>query len=258
MRGRASRGGVGISYLALNVDACMSSNVIPLATAAVLGFLHALDVDHMLAVTAFVSRTPKLGTAIRFGFRWGLGHSIAVLAAGGVLLVTGLHWGARWERVAEGAVGLMLVGIGLWSMRSTRNLHVHLPAEHGDHAHLHTHPDGTIGHGHTHHPKPSQLPHAHEAQGVSLVGLLHGLAGTTAAVALLPVTLIGETSLGFAYLIVFGIGVTGAMTLFAGVTAVAIGRVSSSSVETGRRVSRAVGGAGVVVGIWWLWRAISP
>jgi len=258
MRGRASRGGVGISYLALNVDACMSSTLIPLATAAVLGFLHALDVDHMLAVTAFVSRKPTLPTAIRFGFRWGLGHSLAVLAAGGVILSTGLRWGARWDRLAEGSVGLMLVGIGLWSMRSTRNLHVHLPAEHGDHAHLHTHPDGTVGHGHHRHPKPPSSPHTHAAKGMTLVGMLHGLAGTTAAVALLPVTLLDQASLGFAYLIVFGIGVTGSMTLFAAVAATAIGRASANSVETGRRVSRMVGAAGMIVGLWWLWKAVAP
>ncbi len=236
----------------------MSSTLILLATAAVLGFLHALDVDHMLAVTAFVSRRPALRTAIQFGFRWGLGHSLAVLAAGGVILITGLRWGAHWDRVAEGGVGLMLVGIGLWSMRSTRNLHVHLPAEHGDHAHLHTHPKGTGGHDHHHHSNPSSSSHAHEAGGVTLVGMLHGLAGTTAAVALLPVTLIDRTSLGFAYLIVFGIGVTGSMTLFAAVVAKAIGRVSDPSVETGRRVSRMVGVAGIVVGLWWLWKAASP
>jgi hypothetical protein len=88
--------------------------------------------------------------------------------------------------------------------------------------------------------------------------MLHGLAGTTAAVALLPVTLLERTSLGFAYLIVFGIGVTGSMTLFAAVAATAIGRASANSVETGRRVSRMVGVAGMIVGLWWLWKAVAP
>jgi ABC-type nickel/cobalt efflux system permease component RcnA len=237
--------------------------LIALATACVLGFIHALEVDHMLAVTAFVSRRPTIGTAARFGLRWGIGHSIAVLAVGGVLLASGLRWSERYDQIGEAVVGLMLIAIGLWSLRSTRNLHVHLPSEHGNHAHLHTHRSGATVHRHPHQHVPANPhpgDHQHLAPGsrhLTLVGMIHGLAGTSAVVALVPVTLMDRVTIGVGYLLAFGLGVTLAMTIFAAVTALAIRQASGRSLAWSRRVSIAVGGAGVLVGGWWVWSAVS-
>jgi hypothetical protein len=91
---------------------------------------------------------------------------------------------------------------------------------------------------------------------MTLVGLAHGLAGTSAVVALVPVTMVGRATVGVGYLIAFGIGVTAAMTLFALGAAVAVRKASVQSLGLGRRVSTGVGWAGVLVGIWWIVRAI--
>lgn len=238
------------------------TELVTLATAAVLGFLHALEIDHMMAVTAFVSRRPALATAARFGLRWGIGHSVAVLAAGGVLLATGLRWPDRWDQFGEAAVGAMLIGIGLWSLRATRNLHVHAAPGHGDHVHVHTH--GAKGRnggqaeagptGHTH-GGPHQHHHQH-GHGITLVGLMHGLAGTSAVVALVPVTLMDRWSVGAGYLLAFGLGTTVAMTLFALVTALAMRQAADRSLALGRHVSVAVAIGGVGVGMWWILKAV--
>jgi ABC-type nickel/cobalt efflux system permease component RcnA len=224
------------------------SDLVTLLTAVVLGFIHALEVDHMVAVTAFVSRRPALAVAARFGFRWGLGHTLAVLAAGTVLLVTGLRWSERYERLAETLVGLMLVGVGLWAIRATRNLHLHPPAEHGDHAHLHMHRGASARHSHSH----DQAQTRRHAHGVTLVGLLHGLAGTSGVVALVPVTLMDRIALGFWYLLAFGVGVMAAMTLFALAAAMALRHAAERSVRWGHRLSLGAGLAGVAVGVWWI------
>jgi ABC-type nickel/cobalt efflux system permease component RcnA len=253
-------GGGHITSLS-KVERHSMAHLVTLSTACVLGFIHALEVDHMLAVTAFVSRRPTLATAARFGLRWGVGHSLAVLAAGGILLATGVRWGERYDRVGEAVVGLMLIAIGVWSLRSTRNLHVHLPAEHGDHAHLHTHHHGAEHHDHPHanphHPHPHQppAPSTRHSAPITFVGLIHGLAGTSAVVALVPVTLVDRALVGLAYLVAFGLGVTLAMTLFATVTAVAIHHASARSLAWGRHVSLAIGGAGILIGAWWIWSA---
>lgn len=224
------------------------TELVALATACVLGFLHALEVDHMLAVTTFVSRRPTLATAARFGFRWGVGHSLAVLAAGGVLLATGLRWSERYDQWGEAAVGALLIALGAWALRSSRNLHVHPPAEHGDHLHLHTHPGG-VPHGHHH-------SHPHTGHGITLVGLAHGLAGTSAVVALVPVTLVDRVTVGVGYLLAFGFGVTAAMTLFAAVSALAMKQAAERSLALGRRITALVGVAGMLTGGFWIWRAI--
>jgi ABC-type nickel/cobalt efflux system permease component RcnA len=235
------------------------TDLVTLTTACVLGFLHALEIDHMLAVTAFVSRRPTFATAARFGFRWGVGHSVAVLAAGALLLASGLRWSARYDRFGEAAVGLMLVGIGLWSLRSSRNLHVHPPAEHGDHLHVHTHRAPSSEHHHPH-DRPSPGSHHHHevrGHGITLVGLMHGLAGTSAVVALVPVTMVDRLAVGIGYLLAFGAGVTMAMTMFAALSAMAVKQAAGRSMALGRRISGIVGWAGILTGAVWIWRALT-
>jgi len=243
----------------------MPATFLPLLTALMLGFLHALEVDHMIAVTTFVTGRPALRSAARFGFRWGIGHSAAVILFGGLLLVTGVQWPDRYDALGEGLVGAMLVGLGLWALRSGRVLHLHPPEQHGDHAHLHAHGRAHVDHDHLHqHSRREEHVHHdghdhrhHHGHGVTLVGLLHGLAGSSAVVALLPVTLIGRLDVGFAYLLVFGVGVTAGMVCYALVAAFAIRRAAARSVSLGRRLTQVIGGAGVAVGMWWVWGAVA-
>lgn len=232
----------------------MSSDAIILGTAGMLGALHALEVDHMLAVTTFVSRRPTLASATNFGLRWGLGHSIAVLAAGGVLLATGVRWPTQFDDWGEALVGLMLTGLGLWALASARKLHLHSVEEHGDHAHLHLH--AQRGPHHHPHDRSGNTPEQHEHGGITLVGLLHGLAGTTGVVALVPVTMMDRLALGLGYLAFFGLGVTLAMTVFALVAASAMRRISHQSLRWGRRLVGAIGICGIVVGAGWMARAL--
>jgi len=213
-----------------------------LGTAGVLGFLHALEIDHMLAVTTFVTQRPRLAAAAGFGARWGLGHSIAVLLAGGVLLAAGVKLPTRFDAIGEAAVGVMLLGLGVWAWISAGRLHLHTPEEHGGHAHMHHHQ-----------PRQTHAPdHEH---GITLVGLVHGLAGTSAVVALVPVTLLASLPVGLGYLVMFGVGVTAAMTLFAVAAAYAMRHAAERSLVWGRRAARTVGVLGVVVGMWWVLRA---
>jgi ABC-type nickel/cobalt efflux system permease component RcnA len=236
--------------------------LVVLGTACVLGFLHALEIDHMLAVTTFVTRRPKLAVAAGFGARWGLGHSLAVLLAGGLLLATGLKLPTRYDALGEAAVGLMLIGLGVWAWVSAARLHLHTPEEHGGHAHVHAHHDTAHAHHeaahhhHHHHEHPHGHAHAgHEHGGITLVGLMHGLAGTSAVVALVPVTLLESLSVGLGYLVMFGVGVTAAMTLFAMAAAYAMHQAAERSLVWGRRAARLVGVAGILVGAWWVLRA---
>jgi len=223
-----------------------------LTTAAMLGFLHALEIDHMLAVSTFVSRRPAVPVAARFGARWGIGHSVAVLAAGGILLALGVRWPERWDAWGEAAVGAMLLGLGIWAIASARRLHLHSAHRHGGHAHLHVH----AGQPHHDHAHTDGAAGGHSHGGITLVGFLHGLAGTSGAIALVPVTLMDDVRSGLGYLTAFGIGVTAAMTIFAMAAAFAMQRTHQRSLIWGRRVAMLVGVAGVMTGGFWMVRAI--
>jgi ABC-type nickel/cobalt efflux system permease component RcnA len=240
----------------------MSVAALALATAAMLGFLHALEVDHMIAVTSFVSTRPALRTAAVFGIRWGLGHSLSVFLAGGVLVITGLRWPSRFDEFGEIAVGVMLIGLGAWAIRASRKLHLHPAEEHGDHVHLHAHGGSVAVHEHPHHPHHAHAPapearHAHHhGHGITLVGMLHGLSGTSAVVALVPVTLMSSALLGLGYLVAFGVGVTAGMTVYAVVAAGAMRTAAEHSLLWGRRIAVGVGIAGIGVGLWWVGTAL--
>ena len=247
--------------------------LIALGTAFVLGALHALEVDHMVAVTAFVADRPALARAAAFGARWGAGHGLAVLAAGGVLLASGLRWPERFDAWGEAAVGLMLLTVGLWAFRRARKLHVHSVEEHGGHGHMHAHGGGDAHqHGHgagmggegtsreprtgDREPHPAaRAPHRH-GRGITAVGLVHGLAGSSAAVALVPVTLMDRPLAGVLYLASFGVGTMVAMGGFAVAAAGAMRGAGARSVAWARRMGALSGVGAMAVGVWWTVRAL--
>lgn len=220
-------------------------------TALALGAAHALEVDHMVAVSAFIGNRPRLGSAVSFGLRWGLGHSLVVLLAGGVLVITGVGMPESLGAWAELGVGIMLVALGVWAVRAARRLHLHRPHDHGGHAHLHAHSPGGHPHQHSHsHADPAKR-HRHLS---TLVGAIHGLAGTAPVVALIPVTVMPHRWAAIGYLAAFGVGTVGAMSLYAALAAVAATR-TSSSVGLARSVALATALASFGVGIWWIVRA---
>jgi hypothetical protein len=219
----------------------------------------------MVAVTAFVGGNPRLGPAASFGIRWGFGHALAVLVAGTVLAWSRLTIPVSVQHWAEAAVGLALIGVGLWAWSNARRLHLHDPQHHGGHAHLHTHLAGAELHEHLH--ASSESAHSHPGQPRShgpadprhahistLVGAVHGLSGTAPVVALIPVTLMPSFAAAVGYLLAFGIGTTASMGVYAALAALAMSR-AGTSVKLARIVAYATAAASLVVGVWWLVRS---
>jgi len=205
--------------------------LLPLLTALTAGFAHALEPDHMAAVTTFVSRRPDPAAAMRFGVRWGAGHSAAILVVGGVLVLLDLHLPEGLARGLEFGVGAMLVGLGAWLLWGL--LHAR--------AHGHTHEDG---HDHT-----------HDRHGATWVGILHGMAGTAPLVALLPVVLSPSPALALGYLALFGVGTVLAMGLYAMITGLVFRHAGRRfpSLASGMRLATALGSA--LIGVVWMWNA---
>lgn len=231
----------------------MSEVLAAYAAAFALGAAHALEVDHMVAVTAFVGHRhhPRMAAATMFGVRWGLGHALVVFIVGGLLAGSNIRVPDGADEWAELLVGAMLVALGIWALRSTRRLHVHEPEHHGGHAHLHSHP--LQDHPHDHGRADSARRHRHLS---TLVGAVHGLAGTAPVVALIPVTLFSQTWTAIGYLAAFGVGTVLAMGLYATFAALAARR-AGTSLKMARRVAQLTGIASVLVGVWWVVRASS-
>lgn len=168
-------------------------HVLAPATALMFGFAHALEPDHMAAVTTFVSRRPKPLEAIGFGIRWGVGHSAAILIAGCVLVAINVQLPELLARGLEFGVGAMLLGLGAWLLWSVMHERAHRVAEgesHGAHPHHHHH-------------------------GSLWVGMAHGLSGTAPLIAAIASSSSGSVANAFVVLLLFGVGTTVAMALYA-------------------------------------------
>ncbi len=219
-------------------------------TAFALGIAHALEVDHMVAVSAFIGNRPNLRSAVSFGVLWGMGHSLVVLIVGGALILSGISVPQSVTGWAELGVGVMLVLLGVWAAWASRRLHVHAPHDHGGHAHLHTH--APKQHPHSHGRRDPARRHRHLS---TVVGAIHGLAGTAPVVALVPVTFMPTKWGALGYLAAFGLGTVLAMGTYSALAAVAAARAASST-TLARAVAVGTAAASLAVGTWWIVRAM--
>jgi len=224
------------------------------------GMQHATEADHLAAVATLVAREKQLRAAIRQGVFWGFGHTLTLLLFGGAVMVIGIALSDRWTHALEGAVGVMLIVLGADLVRRLMRDRVHF--------HVHMHEGDALGasaHFHAHSHKGENIPHdvaqhRHEHRSIPvravLVGMVHGLAGSSALV-LLTLEQIKSPWLGLIYVVLFGIGSMIGMGLLSAVVAVPLRFSAQRLTKWYRAVNMAVAlfsiGLGLhVVGQQWL------
>jgi sulfite exporter TauE/SafE len=165
----------------------------------VLGLRHALDTDHLAAVSTVLAERPSWRASGLVGLSWGLGHTAVLLLVGAAVLVLRVPIPHPVAMAAEGIVGLMLIALGgllgLKLLRERWHLHQH-DHDGTQHVHLHSHAR-SLDHGHAHWWRDSVRP--------LCIGMAHGLAGS-AAVLLLVVASAETVIEGLIYIAVFGAG----------------------------------------------------
>ena len=169
----------------------------------VIGLRHALDADHLAAVSAIVTDRKSLWTSSIVGGLWGVGHTMSLLFVGSAVIFLKVGISESVEAYLEAAVGAMLVLLGLNVLRK-------LLAAERIHAHEHSH-EGHI-HAHIHVHEPGETPAAHHGFSPRsvIVGMVHGLAGS-AGLMLLVLPTIELPSLALLFILIFGIGSIGGM-----------------------------------------------
>lgn len=184
-----------------------------------LGLQHALEADHIAAVASITADKKGVRNIVRHGAVWGLGHALVLGAFGGAVYALELALSERLASGLEFAVGIMMVLLGI------RLIYVLVR----DRIHFHTHRHGGAAHFHAHshagdvqEHAQSRHAHAHRAGGWQsslTVGMMHGLAGSAALVALAASTA-PSVPLGVAFMVLFGIGSIAGMAIFSAVIAV--------------------------------------
>ncbi|MEP0985106.1 urease accessory protein [Ekhidna sp.] len=144
--------------------------------AVVVGFNHAFEADHVLAVGNIANRRTSFLEAMRDGLLWGLGHTSTILVVGCVIILGKLTLNIGSFEYLEMVVGVTLVGLGFFRIRKSRKAH----PEKGKKI-----------------PLNSKLAYS--------IGLLHGLAGS-GAVVLIAMSEIESSSMSIIYMLLFGAG----------------------------------------------------
>ena len=94
-----------------------------------LGMQHALEADHIAAVSSIAARRSHVGDIVKHGLTWGLGHTLTLFVFAGAAILLGHAIPESIARPIETAVGIMLVGLGahvLWRLWRDR-VHFHQP-----------------------------------------------------------------------------------------------------------------------------------
>lgn len=190
-----------------------------------LGMLHALDADHIAAVSALSARSPRLRTCLAFSIRWGAGHALMLGLLALAVIYFDLKLPAAFSNLAEQLVAAVLIAIGLLTLLALRGRRLRLS--------LHRHANRPP---HLHWRYADELTAAtpHHNHQPLWIGMLHGAAGAAPLLAMLPLALSQRPGLALVYIAVFGLSVTLAMALFGG----ALGMTLQHLAQRGGRVLR--------------------
>jgi nickel/cobalt exporter len=170
-----------------------------------LGLFHALDADHIMAVSSLASSDEQIryrrSVKQMMGFcaRWAIGHASVLIALAGLFIFAQIELPPEVGQLAERLIGLLLIFLGGWILWNLSQQKLSLKT--------HKHDDIT----HIHLTQPGKKHQNHQPV---LVGITHGLAGSAPVLALIPALESNSAWLGFFYVIVFSLGVLTTMLVF--------------------------------------------
>ena len=215
-----------------------------------IGMSHALETDHLAAIsTLFDSRDGRRRLARR-GAVWGIGHSLSLLVVSIAVIILGLSVSQSVEAGLEFAVGVMITALGvrtLWRLRKKKiHLHAH---DHGRkrHVHFHSHSTDTEAHDESLHSHAHRAPATSGTGLVLSIGLLHGLAGS-AAFMILMLSTVDSPAQALGYLAFFSAGTIAGMGALTAVLGLPLGRINRVGGWLSTATMATIGLAAVAVG----------
>ena len=170
-----------------------------------LGLLHALDADHIMAISSMASgqNSGQSNWSIRrmvgFCVRWAMGHGTVLIALAVLFIFAKFELPAFVPLLAEKLIGILLIGLGCWILWTLGNHKITLETHSHDHITQ------------THLAQPGKK---HSNHSPVLVGITHGLAGSAPVLAIIPALETDNAWFGLCYVILFSLGVLTTMLVF--------------------------------------------
>ncbi|ASS74857.1 urease accessory protein UreH [Tumebacillus algifaecis] len=216
-----------------------------LAFGFLLGMKHAIEPDHVIAVSTIASQSKKLWRASLAGVFWGIGHTATLFVVGLLLMLVKNEIPETLAMSLEFCVGIMLVYLGLNALFKFGKKKVH--------AHTHVHGDEEHNHFHAH---QHMATHDHQHPRISylksvVIGFIHGLAGS-AAMMLLTLETVDSIWQAMSFILVFGLGTVLSMLLFTSVISIPF-IASQSKPRFHTLLIRVTGGVSTVFGVYYMY-----
>ena len=207
-------------------------------TGILAGFIHVVSgADHLIAMAPSAITSPKI--AIRNSISWGVGHSSGVvLLAVLAIFIKDIASLNKFSNFAEFLVGISLLIVGVFAIKNFLELNIH--------SHFHKH--NGVAHRHLHFHTKEQKQYNKHSHALTGLGLLHGIAGGSHFLAVLPALALPLPN-AFAYLISYLIGSLISMNLFTCL-------ISFTTFNAGQKfIRRLIALAGVLsfsMGLFWI------
>ncbi|WP_288261894.1 hydantoin utilization protein A [uncultured Prochlorococcus sp.] len=213
-------------------------------TGIIAGFVHVISgADHLIAMAPAAINSPK--KALKNSYSWGLGHSSGVLLLAFLAIfikdITPLN---KFSSIAEFFVGISLLIVGVIAIKNSFRLNMH--------SHSHKHENG-FAHRHYHFHTKEQKHNKKHSHALTGLGLLHGIAGGSHFLAVLPALALPLTSACF-YLISYLIGSLISMNLF---TCFISFTTFNSGQKFIKRLISFAGGLSFCMGLFWIQKSSS-
>ena len=213
-------------------------------TGILAGFVHVVSgADHLIAMAPSAINNPQ--KALKNSFSWGLGHSSGVLLLTFLAIfikdITPLN---KFSNFAEFLVGISLLIVGVFAIKSSFQLSIH--------SHSHKHDNG-IAHHHFHFHLNKQRNNNQHSHALTGLGLLHGIAGGSHFLGILPALALPLASACF-YLISYLVGSLISMNLF---TCLISFTTFNASQKFIRSLIAFAGGLSFSMGLFWIQRSAS-
>jgi high-affinity nickel-transport protein len=229
-----------------------------LVSAAMLGFRHGLDYDHIAAITDISSVQAKARDAMRFGLLYVAGHATTVAVLGALVISFRIALPAASDLWAERLVGITLLTLGLYVLGTLFRPSRH---SHGPKTRITLLINGLLWvywrltriFGGTRVEAPQVFKNGYGTSSTFLVGVIHGLgAETPTQIFLFVMTAnLGGTTAGLTALLMFILGMLIMNTLMCAAAAGVFSSVLAKP-QALRWVTGVVSAYSIVVGIIFL------
>ncbi|WP_088103621.1 sulfite exporter TauE/SafE family protein [Halalkalibacter urbisdiaboli] len=190
----------------------------------ILGIKHAIEPDHVIAVSTIASQSKKLFKSSLAGVFWGLGHTLTLFIIGMVIILMKGTISDAWAMSLEFLVGMMLVYFGYVAMTSYQKA---------------KRKQGEI------------INHKGFYLKSMFIGLIHGLAGS-AAMVLLTMSTVESLLEGALYILIFGVGTVIGMLVFTTILGIPF-VLSQNKLVINRVLTQVTGFISLVFGVYYMY-----